>query len=579
MGGVSFPGVLSAGGSLVANRRLHRLLFVYTPTDVTSNRVSTHTGSDAVATEFAERVRSNQAKLMSALKPQYDFIVCGSGSSGSVVARRLAENAHVSVLLLEAGGSDDVPSVMEAGQWFLNLGSERDWNFRAQPNPHLNGRAIPLDMGKVLGGGSSINVMAWARGHKNDWNYFASEADDPAWNYESVLEIYKRIEDWHGAPDPKYRGTGGPVFVQPAPDPNPVAPAMLEGARSVGIPIFASHNGRMMEGEGGASIMDVLIRDGKRQSIFRAYVFPYMDRPNLTVLPHALVTRVTFEGKRATGVECIYEGKPYRIGAGLEVVLSLGAINTPKVLMQSGIGSQAQLQRFGIPVVHHLPGMGRNFEDHFWVGCIWEYPQSLPPRNSACEATFVWKSDPGLDTPDLQTCQAEVPFCSAETTAKFNPPAAGWTLFAGVVRPMSRGQIRLTGPKPLDPVEIEDNTLSHPDDVKAAIACVELCREIGNSAALRPFVKREVMPGNLKGAELEHFIRDAALTYWHETCTAKMGTDAMAVVDGKLKVHGIDNLRIADGSIMPRVTTGNTMAPCVIIGERAAEVLRTEYKL
>jgi len=185
--------------------------------------VSTHTGSDAVAAEFAERVRSNQAKLISALKPQYDFIVCGSGSSGSVVARRLAENAHVSVLLVEAGGSDDVPSVMEAGQWSVNLGSERDWNFRAQPNPHLNGRAIPLNMGKVLGGGSSINAMAWARGHKNDWNYFASETDDPAWNYESVLEIYKRIEDWHGAPDPKYRGTGGPVFVQPAPDPNPVA--------------------------------------------------------------------------------------------------------------------------------------------------------------------------------------------------------------------------------------------------------------------------------------------------------------------------------------------------------------------
>jgi len=541
--------------------------------------VSTHTGSDAVAAEFAERVRSNQAKLISALKPQYDFIVCGSGSSGSVVARRLAENAHVSVLLVEAGGSDDVPSVMEAGQWSVNLGSERDWNFRAQPNPHLNGRAIPLNMGKVLGGGSSINAMAWARGHKNDWNYFASETDDPAWNYESVLEIYKRIEDWHGAPDPKYRGTGGPVFVQPAPDPNPVASAMLEGARSVGIPIFASHNGHMMEGEGGASIMDVLIRDGKRQSIFRAYVFPYMDRPNLTVLPHALVTRVTFEGKRATGVECIYEGKPYRIGAGREVVLSLGAINTPKVLMQSGIGNQAQLQRLGIPVVHHLPGVGRTFEDHFWVSCIWEYPQSLPPRNSGGAATFFWKSDPGLDTPDLQTCQAAAPFCSAETTATFNPPAAGWTLWAGVVRPKSRGQIRLTGPKPLDPVEIEANTLSHPDDVKAAIACVELCREIGNSAALRPFVKREVMPGNLKDAELEHFIRDAALTYWHETCTAKMGTDAMAVVDGKLKVYGIDNLRIADGSIMPRVTTGNTMAPCVIIGERAAEVLRTEYKL
>jgi choline dehydrogenase len=172
---------------------------------------------------FAERVRSNQAKLTSDLQGQYDFIVCGSGSSGSVVAGRLAENSDVSVLLIEAGGGDDVPSVKEANQWFLNLGSERDWSFKDQPNPHLNGHSMPLSMGKVLGGGSSINVMAWARGHKHDWDFFAAEADDPRWNYESVLNIYRRIEDWHGAPDPKYRGTGGPVFVQPAPDPNPIA--------------------------------------------------------------------------------------------------------------------------------------------------------------------------------------------------------------------------------------------------------------------------------------------------------------------------------------------------------------------
>jgi choline dehydrogenase len=155
------------------------------------------------------------------------------------------------VLLLEAGGSDDVPSVMEASQWPLNLGSERDWGFKDDPNPHLNGRSIPLSMGKVLGGGSSINVMAWARGHKNDWDFFAQEADDPAWSYESVLNIYRRIEDWHGAPDPSYRGAGGPVFVQPAPDPSPIAPAMVEGARSAGIPTFESHNGRMMESGGG----------------------------------------------------------------------------------------------------------------------------------------------------------------------------------------------------------------------------------------------------------------------------------------------------------------------------------------
>ena len=181
---------------------------------------------------FAERVRANQQKLTADLKPHYDFIVCGSGSSGSVVARRLAEDGKVSVLLLEAGGSDDMPSIMEADQWPLNIGSERDWGFMGQPNPHLNGRSIPLNMGKILGGGSSINLMGWARGHKNDWDFFAAEARDAAWSYESVLNIYRRIEDWHGTPDPRYRGTGGPVFVQPAPDPNPVAPAMVEGARS-----------------------------------------------------------------------------------------------------------------------------------------------------------------------------------------------------------------------------------------------------------------------------------------------------------------------------------------------------------
>jgi choline dehydrogenase len=241
--------------------------------------------------DFAERVRHIQWRLRVRLRRQYDFVVCGSGSSGSVVARRLAENPDASVLLLEAGGEDDAPAVMRAEQWPANLGSERDWNFTAQPNPHLNGRAIPYSMGKVLGGGSSINAMAWARGHKNDWDYFASEAEDAAWNYESVLNIYRRVEDWHGAPDPDYRGTGGPVYVQPAPDPNPIAPAALEGARSVGIPTFENQNGRTMEGDGGASIIDVRARNGLRQSVFRSYVFPYMDRPNVADAP--IMPRVT----------------------------------------------------------------------------------------------------------------------------------------------------------------------------------------------------------------------------------------------------------------------------------------------
>src|SRR6516162_5614241 len=299
---------------------------------------------------FAERVDANQRKLRSNLKSQYDFIVCGSGSSGSVVAGWLAEHADVSVLLIEAGGDDDVPSVMDARRWVANIGSERYWQFQAEPNPHLNGRAIPLGMGKALGGGSSINAMIWARGHKSDWDFFASETGDPAWGYESVLDIYRRIEDWHGAPDPEYRRTGGPVFVQPLQDPNPAAPALFERIRSLGVQIFENQNGRMMEADGGASVPDMLIRDGKRQSIFRSYVVPYMDRPNLTVLPHALVTQLTFEDKRATGVQISYDGSVRRIRAGREVILSLGAIHTPKVLMQSGIGDEAELDSIFRPV-------------------------------------------------------------------------------------------------------------------------------------------------------------------------------------------------------------------------------------
>ncbi len=192
--------------------------------------------SSEPAADFAERVRVNQRKLTKELKSHFDFIVCGSGSSGSVVARRLAENPEVSVLLLEAGGGDDVPSIMEAAQWPANLGSERDWQFKADPNPWLNDRALALGMGKALGGGSSVNAMVWARGHKSDWDFFAAEAGDPAWNYELMLKVYHRIEDWHGAPDPKYRGTGGSMFVQPWPDRNPLGPALLQGALSVGIP-------------------------------------------------------------------------------------------------------------------------------------------------------------------------------------------------------------------------------------------------------------------------------------------------------------------------------------------------------
>jgi choline dehydrogenase len=450
--------------------------------------------------------------------------------------------------------------------------------FTAQPNPYLTGRAIPLNMGKVLGGGSSINVMVWARGHKNDWEHFAAEAGDAAWGYDSILGIYRRVENWQGDSDPLRRGVAGPVHVNSAAAPQPVALAMVEAAQALGLSRFDSPNGEMMEGRGGVAINDLIVRDGRRVSVFRSYVQPRRGQSNLTILTHALVSRLIFNGTSVVCVEVIQDGEQRRYFAEREVVLSLGAINTPKVLMQSGVGPDAELRRHGIPTIQHLPGVGQNHQDHVSFGRIFEYRKPQPIGYGGSEATLYWSSDARLDLPDMFHCQLEFPAPSAET-ASLGVPAHGWTMFAGLAHPKSRGSVRLSGPNPQDPVLIEANTLSHPDDLTAALANIELCRELGGHSAFSQLVSREALPDRLDDRSMRNYARNAAVTYWHQSCTAKMGRDLMSVVDSKLKVYGIERLRIADASIMPSITSGNTMAPCVVVGERAVDMIKATYSI
>jgi choline dehydrogenase len=357
-----------------------------------------------------------------------------------------------------------------------------------------------------------------------------------------------------------------------------VAAAALEAFALAGVPTFEDQNGSMMEGDGGAAITNVCIWEGRRQSVFRAYVYPYMDRPNLTVLTGAEVRHLTFRGKAVTGVEFMRDDRLHRIGATTEVVLSLGAIHTPKLLMHSGIGDESELARFGIPLVEHLPGVGRNLQDHFMAPCVWESPEVIEGRNNLGEATAFWKSDPARDTPNLKSSLAELPYASPEASGE-PLPAQGWSLTTAVLRPASRGRVRLGGPAPGNPVEIEANFLEDAADLDTLKTCIGFCRMVGNSAPLRRFAKREVLPGNVDGKALETFMRNGTVSHSHQSCTAKMGGDQMSVVNRHLQVYGINRLRIADASIMPRITAGNTMGPCVVIGERAAEILKAAHGL
>ena len=413
---------------------------------------------------------------------------------------------------------------------------------------------------KALGGGTSINGMVWARGHKNDFDYWARAAGDEAWGYQHILDIYRRIEDWQGVADPHRRGRGGEVFVQPARDPSPLAPAFLQAAEALGYPIFDDMNGILLEGAGGGAITNVRIRNDRRLNTPASYLYPVMDQDNLTVLTGAYVNRLTMEGDVVTGVEFEWNGHVRIITASGEVVLSAGALQTPKLLMLSGIGDRTQLARFDIPTVVHLPGVGQNLQDHPIIAAgLWEAHWPLPMRNNSAEANLLIKSSLELETPDLHIWNIEGPYLSDVTGRHVAENT--WSISPGPVRPESRGTVELQSSDPRVAPKIHANMLRDPRDLAALRTAMEIARELGNSEAMKPFVKREVLPGPLTGEALDNLIRDGATSMHHPTGTAKMGQDSLSVVDAQLRVYDTKNLRIADGSIMPRVTRATPKRP------------------
>ncbi len=381
------------------------------------------------------------------------------------------------------------------------------------------------------------------------------------------------MEDWHGPSDPARRGTGGKVSVQPSVDPNPLAPAFLRAVSNLGFQVFDQQNGALQESEkGGASIVEVRIRNGRRLNSPEAFLYPVLHQSNVTLLTGAQVSKILFDGKTASGVEFEWLGSTHVAKVASEVILASGAIQTPKLLLLSGLGDRDHLEKFDIGVVNHLPGVGQNLQDHPIVGAgLWRSSGPVVPHNNAAEASLFAKSDETLDRPDLHIFNVEAPYLSERTFAYASENV--WSISPGLVRPFSRGSIQLKSRNANDAPVINANMLIDERDLIALRKGMELTRSIGNDSAMKDFNMEEVLPGRRGSRELDDLIRDGVMSMHHATCTAKMGTDDMSVVDSSLRVHGVGNLRITDGSVMPTVTTGNTQAPIMMIAEKLGDIM------
>ena len=499
----------------------------------------------------------------------YDVVVVGSGSAGSVIARRLVD-AGVSVCLLEAGGVDDNPAIHDPRRVMELQTSPDDWDYVTVPQPGCAGRELHIPRGKVLGGSSAINGMIYIRGHRLDYDHWAY-LGNAGWSYEDVLPVFKRSEDFDGG-ESTYHGAGGELRVQASYEPHPFLAAVVAGAQEAGVPFNPDHNGAELDGVGFAQLM---IKDGKRQSQAVAFLRPVADAANLTVQTGAYARRLLVEGGRCVGVEVGRDGQVEQVRAEHEVVVCAGTLESPKLLLLSGIGPAEQLRGHGIGVLVDLPGVGENLHDHGLVPLVYSSARPMPPAVPGLQplhAHLFARSRPGLAVPDIQPLFFHVPLYFPGMSG----PSDGFTLFSGMIRPASRGSVRLASSDPDVRPLVDPAFLACEADVDALVSGLELCREIAGTSALGEWAGEELYPGpDVRSRErVRAYVRETLTTYQHVVGTCRMGVDGLAVVDPELRVYGVDGLRVADASVMPVVTSGNTHAASTMIGERAADLVR-----